>query len=634
LTAGAHTPRTTSGRLVRRLSLTIAGVVASAAFLLGVVGLFINWGAIDREFNERLKAMAEVAAFSIDGDVFETFRTEADAERPEYKWIQHSLNEVLKAQGLLYAYTVILNESGNPQLVADGSEEPETIGTEYDPTTELKTMYETGKPTLTRIIKDEYGEYKTAYAPIRNSAGKVVGAAAMDLPAKSILAEMKQTAGTYALAWAGVTLVGLLIGRRAAGRIAKRVTPMAGAARAFAAGDLTAVFAHGKPPHKPDEVDELQASLLTMQQNLTGLVEELRQSAARVVDATAGLTGAVESVSAVAGEADEAMSQVAAGTTEQAANASELAGFFSQFSKSLSDFASAANTQATLVAQAAEEAAEIARVTELVVAAASEAARVAGETTTVAGAGREAVTEAARAVEQISGVVSQATGGMEQLNNRAGHIGQISSTIRELAEQSSLLALNAAIEAARAGEHGRGFAVVAEEVRKLAGRSAQSADQITEILGSIQTDVQVTLGQMRSGQEAMLKGSQLAMRAQESLVVIGESAEKTRTRIDQVALDSARTAEQARAISSKARQAADQVLASTAGAREVAAGGGRAQTAVQSVAAISEETAALTGSSQQLMGQVTQSAAQVQAAVGSLTGLARELEQVTSRFKV
>jgi len=75
------------------------------------------------------------------------------------------------------------------------------------------------------------------------------------------------------------------------------------------------------------------------------------------------------------------------------------------------------------------------------------------------------------------------------LNTQTQQIGDILATISEISAQTNLLALNASIEAARAGEHGRGFAVVADEVRKLAESSKQSTEEITSILGEIQSKV-------------------------------------------------------------------------------------------------------------------------------------------------
>lgn len=92
------------------------------------------------------------------------------------------------------------------------------------------------------------------------------------------------------------------------------------------------------------------------------------------------------------------------------------------------------------------------------------------------------VGEAVRHNEESNRAVAQCVEAMDALSESSGQIAKIIEVIDKIAFQTNILALNAAVEAARAGEAGMGFAVVAEEVRNLAQRCAQAAQETAVLI--------------------------------------------------------------------------------------------------------------------------------------------------------
>ena len=85
---------------------------------------------------------------------------------------------------------------------------------------------------------------------------------------------------------------------------------------------------------------------------------------------------------------------------------------------------------------------------------------------------------------------------MAEIESSTENVTQITSLISEIAAQTRMLAINASIEAARAGVHGAGFAVVAQEVQELAAQTAESAEEISKVVGA-------SVEKVQSGRQAL-----------------------------------------------------------------------------------------------------------------------------------
>jgi len=317
--------------------------------------------------------------------------------------------------------------------------------------------------------------FMTAYYPIANPAGKVVGVLYVGIPMAQFDAMLAHAIQTMAIAAAIAALLVMVLTLLIVRRVTKPLTSVTETLTAIANGNT------GVEVKYHERMDEIGEIARTIEIFKTNVAERRRlrdeQTAAAVASAEqrkselrgfvdefeAGVGGIIDKVMTSSGEFERVARQLTetarttAGLSGQSAGASETASEHVRSAASASDELTSSIAEITRRVQESN------------------------------GIAAEAVKQAAATDQRIN-----------QLSEAGARIGDVVKLITSIAEQTNLLALNATIEAARAGDAGRGFAVVAQEVKSLAGQTAKATEEISSQIGNMQSATEESVGAIKA----------------------------------------------------------------------------------------------------------------------------------------
>ncbi len=305
--------------------------------------------------------------------------------------------------------------------------------------------------------------FMTAYFPIVDKAGKVIGIVYVGTPTAQFEAMQAETMRNMEIAAGVAAFLVLIITLLVVRRVTKPLGSVTHSLTALAEGrDDVTIDCDGRA----DEIGEIARTVAVFKSN------SQERSRLRSEQAAATAAAAEQRKSELRKFVDAFQGSVG-GILDNVLNSS---GEFERVARQLTDTARSTADLSAQSAGASEEA------SDHVKSAASASDELSKSISEITSRVQESNAISAEAVRQAEATDQR----MAQLSEAGARIGDVVKLITSIAEQTNLLALNATIEAARAGDAGRGFAVVAQEVKTLAGQTAKATDEISGQIASMQ----------------------------------------------------------------------------------------------------------------------------------------------------
>lgn len=310
--------------------------------------------------------------------------------------------------------------------------------------------------------------YMTAYGPMHNDKGEIIGAYFVGKASDDVMAMLKEgkrdTIIVVGICIALILGIGIIISYYVGCYLTKPIIAVTNRMESLAQLDFT-IGKHmeaAKNLDRKDEIGTMTRALRHMRDNVCDFIAKTAETAQQVAAASEELTATSQAASVSSEEVAKTIEEIARGASDQAQDTESTAMNMEQMGDLLEkDGRHIQSLNKAVVEIDREKESGFLILKDLV------------DKTAMS-------SEAAQSIAEV----------ILRNNESAEKIESASDMIQSIADQTNLLALNAAIEAARAGEAGRGFSVVADEIRKLAEQSNRFTEDIRKVIDELKIQSQ------------------------------------------------------------------------------------------------------------------------------------------------